>query len=376
VVELRDAPTSDDDLARRRVPCVVAYLHPFRIVEADTLPPWEATIEQVNRRTWDYVALHEMAGGLRIGLPDPYHLVVARDGALALPPIDGLRSDQTVVECFNRYLAGLLLGGVYCEAITPDGLDLGSIIDWRYIRIHKFGSAAPNRFHEQVRYRQASALEAVALHNPRTVTMATLTAAMKTGVDILTRVSNMRGEYLLRGATGIARRDWGVALANLWIVGEQIISELWQREVLKPALAKDQSKSRRDQLSDTRTWTASARIEMLLQKGVLGLDTFKALSRARKARNDLSHQGTSPSEADAGSAYEGVCGLLSVALNGERPPLFEVDLSNHGISDPFAPPAALKGTPQFWMEIPKLPGEAELEKVEALKHQSSLAEKR
>ncbi len=95
------------------------------------------------------------------------------------------------------------------------------------------------------------------------------------------------------------------------------------------------------------------------------MDTFKALSVARKARNDLSHEGKHPSEGDSRSAYEGVCGLLSVALTGERPPLFGLDLANHALSDPFAPPERLKGEPEFWMEIPKLPGELELEKAEA-----------
>jgi hypothetical protein len=186
------APT-EGDLAKRRVPCLIAYLHPFRMIEADTLCPWDATVEQVNRRSWDYAALHEMAGGIDVGLPTPYHLVLSRDGALALPPIDILRSDQAAVAFFNHCLAGLLIGGIYCEAITPDGLDVGSIIDWRYVRSHKSGHAAPNRFHEQIRYAQASAIEAIMLYRPRTVSMAALASAMKVGLDILRRIRGCCG---------------------------------------------------------------------------------------------------------------------------------------------------------------------------------------
>ena len=51
----------------------------------------------------------------------------------------------------------------------------------------------------------------------------------------------------------------GAALANLWIVAEQITSELWSRDVANPTLAEDPRKSRRDQLGDTRTCIASAR---------------------------------------------------------------------------------------------------------------------
>lgn len=365
MAEFDPSAATDDNLAKRRVPCLIGYLHPFRIVEADGLEPWNCTIEQVNCKTWDYTALHEMAGGLDIGLAAPYHLVIARDGALALPPLSELRSDQTAVEYLNRCLAALLLGGIYCEALTSDSLDFGSIIDWRYVRSHRSGMSASNRFHLHIRYGQASPLEAIALHQPRTVRMAELQSAMATGLGVLGRVPAVRGDYFLKGVTGIARRDWGAALANLWIVVEQIISELWRRHIVEPTLAEDGSKTRRDQLGDTRTWTASVRIEMLFQKDVLPKTTVTALSKARKARNDLSHEGKPPTEADARSAYSGVCGLLSVALEGERPPLFDLDLADHGLSDPFSPPKKLTGEPTHWMEIPKLPGEAELERAEA-----------
>jgi hypothetical protein len=45
-------------------------------------------------------------------------------------------------------------------------------------------------------------------------------------------------------------------------------------------------------------------------------------------------------------------------------PLFDLDLSDHPVSDPFAP-RKLEGEPKYWMAIPKLPGEEELEKLEA-----------
>ena len=360
-----DGKPTADDVAKRRVPCFIGYLHPFRIVEADALEPWACTIEQVNGRSWDYAALHEMAGGIDVELASPYHLVVSRDGALALPPLPELRSNQSAVEYLNRCLAGLLVGGVYCEAITPDGLDFGSIIDWRYIRSSRSGTSAPNRFHLQIRYGHAPPLEAIALYRPRTVEFSSLARAMRVGLGVLNRLPAVRGDYFLRGVTGIARRDWGAALANTWIVAEQVISELWRRHVVEPTVVEDATRARRAQLTDTRTWTASARIELLFQKGILANETVTLLSRARKARNDLSHEGRHPTQADALCAYDGVCDLITVALDGERPPLFALDLSDHLLSDPFDPPKRLTVEPTHWMDIPKLPGELELERAEA-----------
>lgn len=352
-------------LQRRRVPCMITYLHPFRLVETADDPEWEVTIEQVNTRGWDYVALHRLVGGVDVGLEPPYHLVVGRDGALALPPLEALRSPQAAVERFNLYLAALLLGGIYCEATTPDGLDLGSIIDWKYIRSHRPGVAAPNRFHDQIRRLQANPSEAIELTGPRRVTLSDLDQAMRAGLRMLSALPPVRGEYLLKGTTGLARLDWGAALANLWIVVEQLVALLWERHVVTPTVAADSSKTRRSQLADTRTWTASARIEMLTQKDVIPLESFKALATARKARNDLHHSGAHPTAKDAQAAYKGMTGLLVIALGGERPPLLDLDFADHSISDPFAPPRPLAGQPTHWMAIPKLPGEENLERAEA-----------
>ena len=52
------------EIAKRRVPCLIAYLDPFRIVETDTLAPWQVSIEDVNTLNWDYVKLHEIVGGI------------------------------------------------------------------------------------------------------------------------------------------------------------------------------------------------------------------------------------------------------------------------------------------------------------------------
>src|SRR3954465_10760360 len=97
--------TEAEQVARRRVPCLVAYLTPFRIVENDQRERWKTSLDEVNGQSWDYVKLHEIVGGVGVGMKQPYHLVVSRDGALALPPIDGLRNDHSAVEFFNRCLA-------------------------------------------------------------------------------------------------------------------------------------------------------------------------------------------------------------------------------------------------------------------------------
>ena len=236
-------------LAKRRVPCMVTFLHPFRIVNGPDSQAWKVSIEDVNSNAWDYVALHEVVGGIDVGLKPPYHMVVCRDGAVGLPQLPELRGDQQAVEFFNRCLAALLVGGVYCEAIALDGLDFGSIIDWKYLRVHSRAPSASNRFHHHVRLRQASPLEAISLSGAYTVPLAELSTAMTVGRAVLDSIPELSGEFLLKGVTGIARRDWGAALANLWIVVEQITSHLWTQCVLSPAKDSNTISGRADQLS-------------------------------------------------------------------------------------------------------------------------------
>lgn len=189
---------------------------------------------------------------------------------------------------------------------------------------------------------------------------------MKTGLATMKRLEPMRGEYLLKGATGLARRDWGTALINLWIVNEQLLEALWTREVVEPTCALDSSKARKVQLNDNRTWTTATRIEMLHQKGLFDRETLTALSKARKARNDLAHRGEHPSEGDANACYSGLRSLISVMLADDTLPLLRLDLADHALSDPFTPPKHEgRIEPEFWMAVPKLPGEEELEKAEA-----------
>ena len=349
----------------RRVAAMIVYLHPFRMIEGENLTKWTASIEQINHRGWDYIKLHEIAGGLDVGLPAPYHMLVGRDGALALPPLRDLRSDQKAVEFFNRCLAAFLLGGVYCTAVNLDHLEFGSIIDWKYIRSHG-GQPGANHFHKSVRMQIASPLDAISLTTPPTLDVDVLRKAARDGFALLASVPRLSPEILLKGVSGIARRDWSVALSNLWINIEQLTETLWQRDILTPLQSdKNAIAGRSDQLKDTRTWTAANRHEVLHLKGILSDTALRHLYHARKARNDLSHRGSHPSEPAAQAAYAATLALLQSAIGTADIPLAGLNLADHSLSDPFKPREIQAIDARYWMEIPKLPGEAELEQQEA-----------
>jgi hypothetical protein len=137
---------------------------------------------------------------------------------------------------------------------------------------------------------------------------------------------------------------------------------LWTGEILD-GLAADPHPidGRREQLKDARTWTTANRHEMLHQKGILDVGVLRNLFTARKSRNELVHRGAHPSEVAAHAAYAATITLLRIALQGQELPLFNMNLDDHSLSDPCKPVDRKPLEPEYWMAIPKLPGEEEME---------------
>lgn len=213
--------------------------------------------------------------------------------------------------------------------------------------------------------KQASSLEAIALFKPRIIHLENLQNSMNAGRQILEAAPEVSGEFLLKGVTGIARRDWGTALANLWIIVEQLTSALWMKRIVANAKLDEIVTGRTQQLSDPRTWTTAARHELLHQVGILPIGTLSKLSASRKSRNDLVHNGKHPKAGETIELYQAVLELFGITVPDQSIPLAKIDLSDHFLTDPFAYKKNSKIEPSYWMEIPKLPGESELEKLEA-----------
>lgn len=150
----------------RKTRVMTAYLHPFRMIESERLDPCNITMDEVNNLSYDYIKLHEIADGLDVGLESPYYMLVCRDGAIALPPLPELSEHRIAVEYINKCFAALLIGGVYCEAISLGNIEFGSILDWKYIRVFPDSKMMPNRVRNLLRLQKAMPFEAIELHNP------------------------------------------------------------------------------------------------------------------------------------------------------------------------------------------------------------------
>jgi hypothetical protein len=345
-----------------RIPVLVTYLHPFRLVQRDPHEKWSATIEEVNSRSWDYVRLHELVGGIDVGLESPAHMVVGFDGVLALPLMPEFREVEKAVSFFNRHLAAILLGGIYCEAIGLEDVDSGEILNWEFVRTAGHGSSMISQFHHGARTRHVSPIHSISLISPRYLPLSQLVAAHQRGGHILAAIPELTPEFLLRGVSAMARRDWSAALSNVWIGVEQLTAHLWKREILGSVEAGGSGgfiKGRREQLADVRTWTTAHRQEMLLERGALDHETLADLFSARQARNHLVHRGEVPKEGAARSAFAAFRGLIERSVIKAPIALFEIDLADHELTAPFEK-RENPGKPTHWISLPELPGEKEI----------------
>src|SRR5712692_1190973 len=132
------------------VPIVTANFQPLRFVVRDETDQWAPTLEQINVRDYDYVKLHRMSTYFDVGIA-PYSLGVCFDGTLVLPALPQYRDRTSALAAFNQTLTELLIGGIYCEAVTPDDIGYGSLSLTAYARIHGGGTGPSASFHQAAR---------------------------------------------------------------------------------------------------------------------------------------------------------------------------------------------------------------------------------
>jgi hypothetical protein len=118
---------------------------PFRIVSAADSVPWKPTIEDVNKRRWDYAELHGLVAGVESASPRCITWSWRETAAAGLPVLAPTKDIYSATEQFNRCFAAFLVGGVYCEAINPDGLEFGFVVDWKYLHLQSGSQAAALR---------------------------------------------------------------------------------------------------------------------------------------------------------------------------------------------------------------------------------------
>lgn len=302
-------------------PAWISFLFPPGIVVLpDTEDKFELTLEQVNTNSYNGNKLSEIALTLPVvNGTGPLPALICYDGALAIPMNAIHSSAEIAVNTINRIMGAIFLGGICVEATDSRKIECGSLSEGGRNIFSNMTSA-----HNRLRNNCASITEVIVLSHPKIIRESEFRGAYLEGNKVLDAINNFSPAFLLRGHSAL--RDWNVgdALSNLWIVVEQLTCFLWEHRFLAipdfhPKKMKNRIKSLKQ---DNRTWSTSVKHEILWQAKELSEDCYAALSLARKARNDLVHEGKIPAYVVVENLWIVLFELLEtasgVSLNGMR----------------------------------------------------------
>jgi hypothetical protein len=341
------------------IPIVTANCAPLRFISRGLADSWSPTTEQINKRTYDHIKLHRLSTYLDIGI-GPFSLGVCFDGTLILPATKEFLNTDFALKTFNTALSQMLLGGIYSEAVSPDDIGFGAMTLTGYSRSDGGGDGPAALLQRAARNKHIGTLEVIWLLNPEIIQTGDIESALATGRKLLSALGDIPSEQILYGITFFAKRQWAEALIHLWTTTERVIEIAWRNHVISDRLAP--SKRRRQFLDDHRTWTASAKLEVLFQKGLLPREVYERLDHARKARNEFAHRAIVPSQDDSSIALQALFELASLCVS-------EFDSTDqfaqvitlaktrcHRESFPKADRNQIHGV-THWLTLPLLPGD-------------------
>lgn len=273
---------------KEAISIITANYCPFRLVLRDGSDSWQPSLEDINSLSYDYVKLHRVSTYMDVGIL-PFGLGICFDGTLLLPIIKQFRDWNKALTIFNKTLGELLLGGLFCEAVSPDNIGYGTLSYSAYSRIYTFGRGSSLSFHQAARTTHISAIDVIRLWKPETMSVSELHKYLKHGRNLITMLGDeIPKEQILYGATFYVRKQWTESLIHIWTVIERIIEICWQRYIIN--INNQPSKKRRDFLNDHRTWTVSPKLEVLFQRNLLQKDFYEQIDVVRKARNEFIHR--------------------------------------------------------------------------------------
>jgi len=335
-----------------QVPLYVAATSPFTLVIFDEGDEPSFTLEQVNRRTYDRLKLCRTTTALdpNLSAMDRMAVIVSYTGALLFPRMAGM-SEEDVLASANRLLLKLTFGGIDFDAMAPNDVGFGFIYATGYF-LAGGGAGGPN-FNTlmALQHQDAGSFDTMRLLHARVQTSSEIHAAIRIGAPVVDGIPEISPTLFLNGLTYFRQGQLASALVFLWSTCESLIGRLWDDHVV----IKGAGIPGRRRFVEGNGWQAAHMVEVLFQMSLIDDDLYTQLSSARTARNALAHRAKSPKVDDCKAALLSAFRLVSAVRSGgkvqdEFKMLADRLASAH---DPHTGPL----DPQYWREIPSVPGD-------------------
>lgn len=342
-------------------PVTLGVYNPFRLVLRSDEDTWNPTIEEINKRTYDYVKLHRVSTFIDIG-HEFFSIAVCFDGTLALPLVEEYNKPEKALSVFNYALCAALVGGVYCEAMSPDDLCAGTMTISSYSKFIGPSRGTLAMTHQALRLKVGGPFDSIKLFNPETVGHLEFSNAVNSGRDKLKSIGSNNAELLLYGATFYARNQRAEALLHLWTFVEGIIQAIWNNHVKDTGSVEGIStKSRKELLDNNSLWPVATKLELLYRMNLLPAAIYARLHIARKARNEFVHKGVYPDLSQVDAVLDSLFELVSLQLFGHSedrhlisiPDLIRSRRQKYLAWDKDPTPTS----PTHWLPTPPIPGD-------------------
>lgn len=339
-----------------QVSLYVAATSPLTLVTFDEGDEPSFTLDQINGRTYDRLKLCRTTTGLdpMLSAMDGMAVIVSYTGALLFPRLPDV-GEAEVLASANRLLLKLTFGGVDFDALAPNDLGFGLMYGTGYF-LAAGGAGGPN-FNTlmALQHQDAGSSDTMKLLHPRVKTTAEIHAAVRAGTPVVDGIPEMSPSLFLNGLTYFRQGQLEPALVFLWSTCESLIGRLWDDHVVP----KGAGIPGRKRFLEGNGWQAAHMVEVLFQMNLIESGLYTHLSQARTARNALAHRATSPNVDDCKAALQSAFQLVSAIRSGgsiydEFKQLAERLASAH---DPHDGPL----NPQYWREIPSVPGDEKWE---------------
>jgi hypothetical protein len=288
------------------IPIYIANPSPFRLMLRDSDDQLNATIEEINQSTYNYVKLHRASKFFHANIQSSSPVGIGYDGSFLLLATKEYSTIDATLDEFNKVFASILIGGVYIEAIGPPDLSHGELSEYGYFRhTNTFGANAD--FHKSLGEADAGSSESLKLLDSDTVLASDIIDAYMKGEAVLRKVPNISPSLFLSGFSYFKGYQLRESLSHSWISIEQILDFIWDQVVLKES--KEVNIEKRSKFLSSQQWTPAHKVEIIFQRGLIDEETYNRISRARLARNKFIHSGMSP---DIAAARDCLCSLIDL----------------------------------------------------------------
>ncbi len=180
------------------IPIYIANPSPFRLILRDSDDQLNATIEEINQSTYNYVKLHRASRFFHANIQSSSPVGIGYDGSFLLMTTKEYTTIDAALDEFNKIFASILIGGVYIEAIGPSDLSHGELSEHGYFR-HTNTFGVNTDFHKSLGEADVGSAESLKLLDPDTVLASDAIDAYIKGEVVLRKVPNISPSLFIFG---------------------------------------------------------------------------------------------------------------------------------------------------------------------------------